>query len=294
VATCPGDAGGACPRFTVDEALGVGASYGFVRDGIYPFHGAGSAGARLSLSDRLPFHHTADLIDVAAGTHAGDPVYLLGQGVSGNVHGLLYRSSDGGKSWQRLPAGGPATGTLPSATPRSHAPGALYVPRAHHSVAAPFVATYRHMSPLILGDPVTEAYTRGTTLTQDFDHLRLDLHDGRVVVGSLGSDVFATSYTGQGLAPVAPVPSTPARLYFPQTRHTLQGDMLRYWQNHGGLAVFGAPLSEVVLYHNGDGSGRTYQVQWFQNARLERHPENHDPRYAILLGLLGKEWWRAP
>ena len=264
-----------------------------MRDGVYPFHGAGPAGLRLGLSNSLPFRHTADLLDVAAGAHVGDPIYLLGRSVSGNVHGLLYRSVDGGKIWQRLAAGGPTTGLLPSTASPSRAPGALYVPKAHHSVAAPFVAAYRRMSPLILGDPVTEAYTRGAILTQDFDHLRLELRGGQVVVGSLGADLFATIYAGQGLPAVAPAPATPTRLYFPQTRHILQGDMLRFWQNHGGMAVFGAPLSEVVPYHNGDGSGRTYQVQWFQNARLERHPETHNPRYAILLGLLGKEWWRG-
>jgi hypothetical protein len=39
---------------------------------------------------------------------------------------------------------------------------------------------------------------------------------------------------------------------------------------------------------NGDGTGQSYDVQWFEKARLERHPELHNPRYAILLGLLGK------
>jgi hypothetical protein len=31
-------------------------------------------------------------------------------------------------------------------------------------------------------------------------------------------------------------------------------------------------------------------MQYFENARLERHPENKDPRYAIELGLLGHQW----
>jgi hypothetical protein len=30
-------------------------------------------------------------------------------------------------------------------------------------------------------------------------------------------------------------------------------------------------------------------VQWFRTARLEWHPETHTPRFAILLGLLGRE-----
>lgn len=106
-AACPGDAGGACPGFTVDNVFGACAAYGFVRDGIYPFHGRGAAGGRLAISKNLPVH-TADLIGVGAGAHPGDPVYLLGSGVRGNVHGLLYRGTDAGKSWQTLPAGEPS------------------------------------------------------------------------------------------------------------------------------------------------------------------------------------------
>ena len=68
---------------------------------------------------------------------------------------------------------------------------------------------------------------------------------------------------------------------------------MRFWQTHGGLDVFGAPITEVVREQNGDGSGREYDMQWFEKARLERHPETHNPRYAILLGLLGKEYLRG-
>ena len=101
MATCPGDLHGACPVFIVVNVFGNGAAYAFVGNGIYRFHGGGRAEARLRLSSRLPFK-TAALIDVGAGTRAGDPIYLLGRGVRGHVHALLYRSTNGGKSWQQL------------------------------------------------------------------------------------------------------------------------------------------------------------------------------------------------
>jgi hypothetical protein len=287
VATCPGDAAGLCPAATVDNVFGDGASYAFVRDHIYRFTGSGPAGAALAISSKLPVH-TADLIAAGAGSRAGDPVYLLARGTRDNVQGLLYRSTDAGRSWQRLDAG-----LLPNLAPPSMAPGTLYVAASHHSVAAPFVATYRQMSPLVLGNPVTEAYLEGAVLTQDFQHLRLELRGGHVVVGNLGADVLYYTHWNGYFAEATPVSNTATRRYFPSTHHLLQGDLLRFWQTHGGLAVFGAPLTDVIKEENGDGSGRVYELQWFEKARLERHPETHNPRYAILLGLLGKESLRG-
>ena len=62
-----------------------------------------------------------------------------------------------------------------------------------------------------------------------------------------------------------------------------------FWQTHGGLAIVDAPISSIQHQRNGHGSGWVYAVQWFQKTRLERHPEPHNPRFAILLGVLGSE-----
>jgi hypothetical protein len=83
--------------------------------------------------------------------------------------------------------------------------------------------------------------------------------------------------------------STASQRYFPTTHHILSGALLRFWQQNGGMALFGAPISEALRAANGDGSGRQYQMQYFENARLELHPENRDSRYAIEPGLLGTE-----
>jgi hypothetical protein len=65
--------------------------------------------------------------------------------------------------------------------------------------------------------------------------------------------------------------------------------VLSFWQANGGLAVFGRPLTELYTTENTDGSGRKYQMQLFENARIELHPENSNPRYSVLLGALGEE-----
>lgn len=118
---CPGDLRGQCPAYTLDNVFGAGRNYGFYKDGVHAFTGAGPAGPKLALSNRLPCK-TSALIDVGGGHTAGAPAYLLCQDPAvplatapgydwtldqnPNLSGILYRSIDGGKSWQRLhPAG---------------------------------------------------------------------------------------------------------------------------------------------------------------------------------------------
>jgi hypothetical protein len=156
------------------------------------------------------------------------------------------------------------------------------VPQTHHAVAAPFVTMYKQLGLQIIGYPLTEAYDEGDTLVQLFQRLRLELHGTRVVIAPLGAlvlneqvvdqDQVLQSYKHGGTAP------------------SVSGDFLAFWQAHGGMKVLGPPITKVVKDANGDGSGRLYAMQYFTNARLELHPENKDPRYRVLLGLLGSEW----
>lgn len=297
---CFGHLGQTCPSFVVGNVFGAGASYAFLPGGVYRIAG-GVATARLAISAHLPVP-TSQILDVQAGPAFGDPIYVLARGTAGTTHGVLYRSADAGQSWHRLGAGIP-----PNVQPASHAHGTIYVRTTHHSVAAPFVATYRKLGALGLGYPLTEAYLEGTRLTQIFQHLALQVAGGKVRVVDIGDQVLAALVAQQDPAvasydyddathsyqdtnhPVQPVPNTATQRYFPQTHHILRGAFLRYWESHGGMAVLGAPITEVVHGPNGDGSGRSYAMQYFQNARVELHPENRDPRYAVLLGLLGHD-----
>lgn len=68
--------------------------------------------------------------------------------------------------------------------------------------------------------------------------------------------------------------------YFPQTHFWLQGLFRQYWQTHGGLFIFGYPITGEFK----DSSG--LEVQYFQRAIFEYHPENKAP-YNVLLRRLG-------
>ncbi len=105
-AACPGVLHGACPAATIDNAFGAGASYAFVGDGLYRFHGAGPDTARLPLSARLPVPSRA-IAAVTGGLRPGDPVYLTLKGPAGGGAPVFYRTLDAGRTWQRIPVPNP-------------------------------------------------------------------------------------------------------------------------------------------------------------------------------------------
>jgi hypothetical protein len=85
---------------------------------------------------------------------------------------------------------------------------------------------------------------------------------------------------------------------FPETGYCISGRIREYWENQGGLMVFGYPTSsqyEEII------EGEAYQVQWFERNRMELHPHNPRP-YDVLLGRLGyellvmqgRDWWQFP
>jgi len=90
-----------------------------------------------------------------------------------------------------------------------------------------------------------------------------------------------------------PASADTQRQYFPETGHSVGLGFLKYFRSRGGVAVFGLPLSGEIEEVNSDGSGRTYTVQYFQNARFEFHPELAGTRYEVQLGLLGDQVLRA-
>jgi thermitase len=88
----------------------------------------------------------------------------------------------------------------------------------------------------------------------------------------------------------APVQPQPGAVYFPETGHTLRGVFLSYWRAHGGLPVFGYPISEEFIERSDD--GREALVQYFERHRFELRPENRPP-YNVQLTRLGDVILRA-
>ncbi len=175
--------------------------------------------------------------------------------------------------------------------PAASTAGAYYA-LTGHSIREPFLSFWKaHGGVTVFGLPRTEAIQEGGTLVQYFERARFEYHSGSglVTLTPLGSADSATRH----FVASPPFPSSPARFYSAQTHHSLGAPFLNYWRLHGGAAVFGYPISEVLHEENGDGSGRAYVLQYFQNARFEYHPENAGTSYVIQLGLLGDQALKA-
>ncbi|MDQ6692936.1 MAG: cupredoxin domain-containing protein, partial [Chloroflexota bacterium] len=85
--------------------------------------------------------------------------------------------------------------------------------------------------------------------------------------------------------------TTAGSLLFTQTGKRLGGRFLQYWQQNGGLAQQGYPISDVFSERSAL-DGKTYQVQYFERAVFEAHPENAAP-YDVLLSQLGTFRYQA-
>src|SRR5437867_7764052 len=79
--------------------------------------------------------------------------------------------------------------------------------------------------------------------------------------------------------------------YFPETEHSVSGKFLAYWDQHGGLAQQGYPITQE-MQETSDINGKVYIVQYFERAVFELHPENQPP-YDVLLSLLGRMRYEA-
>ena len=105
-----------------------------------------------------------------------------------------------------------------------------------------------------------------------------------VLLSQLGKFRYDAKY-GPGGAPGQVVDSNNGR-YFPETKHTLGGVFRTYWEQHGGLAQQGYPISDE-FQEKSDLNGQNYLVQYFERAVFEYHAENQPP-YNVLLSQLGK------
>ncbi|KAB8143845.1 hypothetical protein F8S13_08055 [Chloroflexia bacterium SDU3-3] len=131
----------------------------------------------------------------------------------------------------------------------------------------------------------------GTITAPDGTQRSISASGGQFTL-SLGPSPILLAHQGGGspAQPAAPQPTAapqadPQQRCFDETGFCIGGRIREFWEQNGGLPVFGLPIgpqqAEVV-------EGATLQVQRFERNRLELHPENARP-YDVLLGRLGAD-----
>ena len=232
---------------------------------------------------------------------AFSPGYLTGVSQADSTHALAV-----GVEGLVLAYGYPAAPTpQPTATPTTarptdrvadpRQPGVVYYPQTGHTLRGRFQVYWTgHGGLPQFGYPLTEEFaevspTDGRTYTVEyFERARFEYHPeygpgADVLLGLLGQTITAGRQDEPAFRP-QPGPA-PAGRWFPETAHTLAPEFLGYWTGHGGLPVYGYPISEAML-ETSPTDGKAYQVQYFERNRLEYHPELPEP-YRVSLGLLG-------
>jgi hypothetical protein len=129
----------------------------------------------------------------------------------------------------------------------------------------------------------------GKTYTvQYFERAVFEYHPGNqppndVLLSLLGAFAYASNYVHG--APNQTSDISPSSQVFAQTGKHLGGEFLHYWQTHGSLTQQGYPISDVFV-ETSRLDGKPYQVQYFERAVFELHPENPSAS-RVLLSQLG-------
>ena len=172
-------------------------------------------------------------------------------------------------------------------------PGSTYFAETGFSISPKFLSRWLASGGLsINGFPISpegqERLEDGHLYTvQYFERARFEYHPENTAPYDVLLGQFGRKVNG-GIDPSAEKALDHTCSYFqltPEIGHNICGLFGEYWLAHGGLSQFGLPITEQkdqVL-----DNGKTYQVQYFERARFEYHPENAQP-FDVLLGQFGR------
>lgn len=167
-----------------------------------------------------------------------------------------------------------------------------YFKETGYFVSQPFLKYWQENGGLgLFGYPISDQIretiegTGETYVAQYFERARFEQHPelgDPVVLGLLGALLTEPEPVAQ------PKEGT---TFFPETGHNVSPAFLRYWNENGGLAIFGYPITEERVEKN-PVDGKNYTVQYFERNRFELHPDEAGTPFEVQLGLLGNQLYR--
>jgi hypothetical protein len=183
-----------------------------------------------------------------------------------------------------------------------------YFPETGHEIDGRFFEYWQQNGGLdVFGYPLTAERLEDNRVVQYLERHRLEYAPSNpppydVLLGRIGAEVMQQEGLDWRAMPTGDGPEAGC-LYFEQTDHNVCNQLgaqgvgfLSYWQSNGlefdgqpgssyeeSLALFGLPLTEPYDY---EVEGQLLQVQWFERARFEWHP-NNPAGFRVLLGRLG-------
>jgi hypothetical protein len=185
--------------------------------------------------------------------------------------------------YERLPALSPLSRAAAPAAPDARCD---YHEITQHNLCEPFAAYWEANGGLAnFGYPITEPFDDMGRTYQYFERAIFELHPENagtpyeVLLTHLGWDAYRAAHGG---ATTGADPLGGECHYFAETTHNLCGGFAAFWEQFGGLAVFGYPITEEIQE-----GGMT--VQYFERARFEWQPGTWPERYDVLLGRLGAD-----
>jgi hypothetical protein len=166
-------------------------------------------------------------------------------------------------------------------------------------ISGPLLGYWRNNGALpVFGYPISaqqaETVEGRTIQVQWFERDRLEIQaDGMITAGRLGARYL--ELTGRPWRRGGDMPYNPDCTFVAETGHNMCGRFRTYWQQNGGLARFGYPITDPIEETI---EGTTYWVQYFERRRMEYHALSGGTSYqamvgevpaTVLLGLLGRD-----
>jgi hypothetical protein len=167
-------------------------------------------------------------------------------------------------------------------------PNRVYFSQTGQYLGHSFLEYWRHNGGIhVFGYPITSEFSQNGMTVQYFERAIFEWHPNnpaqhRVLLRRMGADARNERDLRDHPAFQRANQAGGSSRYFEQTGHNLSHGFRTYWENRGGLGVFGFPLSEEFQKDNG------MVVQYFERAIFEYHP-NNPADWRVLQERLGAE-----